>query len=473
MTPEKRERRDHAVVLGAGIAGLLAARVLSESYASVTVVERDELSANATPRNGVRQGQHIHMFMSSGTEALEQLFPGILGELRAGGATVCDEGDLSRIRMLIGSREMFNRSGKFNDRGTFKLYLATRPFLESHVRQHVQLIDNVKFLDGHDVIEPMTEEFRVTGVRVARRSTGLVTTLIADLVVDATGRTPRTQTFLDRLGCKRPAEVRMASPVTYASQLLHVSDDVDLDKLTFMNPAPGHPHGGAIARCENGAVMMTLGRFNLDEPPTTFTEMISFAEQFVPSEVMDTIRLAVPIGDVHTYRYREAVWRRYDQIRQFPQGLLVIGDAICSLDPIKGQGMTMALVEALTLRDSLVGGDAELARRYFDAVGRRIGAVWQQNKIAAPLFTTIPANASAAQRIAWRLAAWWTGKMMIAAREDIRITETILRVSHLHDSPSLMRRPAFMLRVLRHSWRRHDTPAQTPRRQLAVSGALS
>ncbi|TDZ94388.1 FAD-dependent oxidoreductase [Mycobacteroides salmoniphilum] len=470
MTPETREHRDHAVVLGAGMAGLLAARVLSESYASVTVVERDELGADATARTGVRQGQHIHMFMSSGTEALEQLFPGILAELRADGATVCDEGDLSRVRMLIGPHEMFNRSEKFSDPGTFKLYLTTRPFLESHVRQNVRLIDNVRFLDGHDVIEPMTEEHRVTGVRVARRSTGLVTTLIADLVVDATGRTPRTQTFLDRLGCERPAEVRMTSPVTYASQLLHLPDDVNLDKLTFFNPAPEHPHGGAIARCENGTVMMTLGKFNQDEPPTTFAEMISFAEQFVPTELLDTVRSAVPIGDVHTYRYREAVWRRYDQIQQFPEGLLVIGDAICSLDPIKGQGMTMALVEAVTLRDCLIAGDAELARRYFGAVGRRINAVWQQNKMAAPLFTGTPANASVTQRIAWRLLAWWALTMMSAAREDIRITETILRVSHLHDSPSLMRRPAFLLRVLRHGRRRHDVPVHVPQRQFAVSG---
>ncbi|ORA63603.1 FAD-dependent oxidoreductase [Mycobacteroides franklinii] len=471
MTPEKRERRDHAVVLGAGMAGLLAARVLSETYESVTVVERDELRAAADPRGGVPQGQHIHMFMSSGTQALDQLFPGIRDELRSDGATVCDEGDLSRIRMLIGSREMFNRSGTFSDPETFKLYLATRPFLELHVRQRVQRLGNVKFLDGHDVIEPMTEGQRVTGVRVARRSTGLVTTLISDVVIDATGRTPRTQTFLDRLGYARPAEVRMASPVTYASQLLHIADDADLDKLTFFNPAPGLPYGGAIARCENGTVMMTLGTFNLDEPPATFDEMISFAEQFVPDELLDTIRAAVPIGDVRIFRYREAVWRRYDQMEQFPDGLLVIGDAICSLDPIKGQGMTMAVFEAVALRNCLFEGDAGLAHRYFHAVGRRINAVWQQNTLSAPLFTEMPANASFSHRMLWKLMAWWSDKMMMAARNDIRITETILRVNNLHDSPSLMRRPAFSLRVLRYCWRRHETPAvPAPRRHLALSG---
>lgn len=244
MTPHVRDHRDHAVVLGAGMAGLLAARVLSESYASVTVVERDELHKVGAARSGVPQGHHIHMFTAAGTQGLEKLFPGILDELRTDGATVCDEGDLSRIRMLLGTHEMFNRTKKFSDPETFKLYLTTRPFLEFHVRQRVQRLGNVKFLDGHDVIEPMTAEHRITGVRVARRSTGLVTTLICDLVVDATGRTPRTQTFLDRLGFARPTETRVASPVTYASQLLHVSRDTDLDKLIFLDAAPGRPFGG-------------------------------------------------------------------------------------------------------------------------------------------------------------------------------------------------------------------------------------
>ncbi|OHU23520.1 epoxide hydrolase [Mycobacteroides chelonae] len=470
MTPDKREHRDHAVVLGAGMAGLLAARVLSESYETVTVVERDDLKT-AAARSGVPQGRHIHMFMSSGTQGLERLFPGIRDELQTNGATVCDEGDLSRITMLIGSREIFPRSGKFRDPETLRLYLATRPFLEMHVRQRVQRLDNVKFLDGHDVIEPMTEGHRVTGVRVARRSTGLVTTLISDLVIDATGRTPRTQTFLDRLGYPRPATVRVESPVTYASQLLHVSDDTDMDKLTFFNPAPGRPYGGAIARCENGTVMLTLGKFNLDEPPSTFDEMISFAAQFVPERLLDTIRSAVPIGDVHVFRYREALWRRYDQMEQFPEGLLVIGDAICSQDPIKGQGMTMALLEAVALRDCLFEGDAQLARRYFRTVGRHINTVWQHNKLSAPLFTAMPADIPLTQRVLWKLTAWWSDRVMIAARNDIQITETILRVNNMHDSPLLMRRPAFLVRVLRHCWRRHDTHVTTaPERQLVLAG---
>ncbi|WP_100492696.1 FAD-dependent oxidoreductase [Mycobacteroides abscessus] len=471
MTPHVRDHRDHAVVLGAGMAGLLAARVLSESYASVTVVERDELHKVAAARSGVPQGHHIHMFMAAGTQGLEQLFPGILDELRTDGATVCDEGDLSRIRMLLGTHEMFNRTKKFSDPETFKLYLTTRPFLEFHVRQRVQRLGNVKFLDGHDVIEPMTAEHRITGVRVARRSTGLVTTLICDLVVDATGRTPRTQTFLDRLGFARPAETRVASPVTYASQLLHVSEDTDLDKLTFLNAAPGRPFGGAIARCENDTVMMTLGQFNLDEPPTTFAEMITLAEQFVPHAVVETLRTAEPVGAVHNFWYRDAVWRRYDEMDGFPEGLLVIGDAVCSLDPIGGQGMTMALLEAAALRDCLFEGDADLARRYFQTVGKRISTAWKHNRMTAPLHSSAPDSATFGQRVKWNLMAWWSAKMLMAARNDIAITETILRVNNMQDAPQSMRRPTFVLRVLRHCWRRHETStAPAPQRQLTLSG---
>ncbi|MBB4855856.1 2-polyprenyl-6-methoxyphenol hydroxylase-like FAD-dependent oxidoreductase [Mycobacteroides chelonae] len=185
---------------------------------------------------------------------------------------------------------------------------------------------------------------------------------------------------------------------------------------------------------------------------------------------METLRSAVPIGDVHTFWYRDAVWRRYDQMEQFPEGLLVVGDAICSLDPIRGQGMTMAILEAITLRDCLFEGDTGLARRYFHAVGRRIDTVWQQNRMAAPLYTAAPADAPFTQRVLWTSRAWWSAKMLIAARNDIRITERILRVSNLCDSPSQMRRPIFVLRVLRHCWRRHDAPVQLARRELALSG---
>jgi len=162
---------DRAVVLGAGMAGLLAARVLSEFYGTVTLVERDVLPDAPAQRRGVPHGRHLHALSSSGSHALEQLFPGLLDDLVAAGANVCDEGNLSRVSMQVGGHEL-NRSGTFAEPSALVLYIASRPLLESHVRQRVRAIDNVTVLDGHDVVEPIADQpHRVTGARVANRET--------------------------------------------------------------------------------------------------------------------------------------------------------------------------------------------------------------------------------------------------------------------------------------------------------------
>jgi 2-polyprenyl-6-methoxyphenol hydroxylase-like FAD-dependent oxidoreductase len=162
MTPPNT--RKHAVVLGAGMAGLLAARVLSEFYETVTIVERDTLSSDPVQRKGIPQGHHVHAFMSAGSHVLGQLFPGLLDELVDAGADVWNDGDLSRVCLRFGGYA-FKNSGRFADPPASATYLATRPFLETHVRRRVRAIDNVLILDGHDAVAPVAEApHRVAGV---------------------------------------------------------------------------------------------------------------------------------------------------------------------------------------------------------------------------------------------------------------------------------------------------------------------
>ena len=190
---------ERAIVLGASMAGLLAARVLSEFYGTVTLVERDVLPEAPAHRRGVPQGRHMHALLSSGSHALGQLFPGLLDELVAAGANVLDEGDLSRASMRTRGHEL-NRSTTFTDPASVVVYLASRPFLESHVRRRVRAIANVTILDGHDVVAPVAAHpHQITGARVVNRNTGHETVLDAELVVDAMGRGARTPAFLENL----------------------------------------------------------------------------------------------------------------------------------------------------------------------------------------------------------------------------------------------------------------------------------
>src|SRR5579884_1942288 len=163
------EGAKRAVVCGAGMAGLFAARVLAEFYETMTLVERDRLPSDASQRQGVPQGRHFHALSIGGADLLQRLFPGVVDAMVAAGATVCDDGNLSRISFWAGGHEL-NRSGRFTNPRV--LVSASRPLLECHVRQRVRALPNVVVLDGHDVVGPIASQpDRITGARVVNRDT--------------------------------------------------------------------------------------------------------------------------------------------------------------------------------------------------------------------------------------------------------------------------------------------------------------
>ena len=185
--------REAAVVCGASMAGLLAARVLSDFYGSVTLVERDVLPEQAIQRRGVSQGQHLHALMTRGSRALGALFPGLFDDLVAAGATFIDGADPAVAYVRVGDH-VLARSGEFTKPKDLAISLASRPLLEAHVRRRVRALENVTVLDGHEVIEPIVgRPDRVTAVRVADCETGIEHRLDADLVINATGRSARTE----------------------------------------------------------------------------------------------------------------------------------------------------------------------------------------------------------------------------------------------------------------------------------------
>lgn len=451
-----RQLGDHAVVLGAGMAGLLAAGVLSEFYATVTVVERDQLPVLPRQRRGIRQGEHLHSLLSRGTHTLEYLFPGFLDELVAGGATVLDDGDLSRIDACFGPYGL-NRTKKFADPEALTMYLASRPFLEFHVRRRVHALGNVRFLDEHDVVEPIAATpNRITGVRLVDRATGDDTPLNADLVVDAMGRAARTPAFLEKLGYGRPEERRSTTHATYSSQLLHIPEGVIAERMVLF---PGKSMRGGLAAYEDGSWMLTAGRLAIDtDPPTDFAGMKAVMEEYAPLHVLAALRSAKPLSDVAVFRYSGAVWRRYDQMARFPAGLLVVGDALCSLNPVHGQGITMAALEAVALQEHLLQPD-EKPQQFFRDVATHIGPAWAMNQASDRESSAVHGRRSLARR----LQSWGINQMMKAAKNDIVLTERMLRVAHLVDPPSRLRDPALLRRaVLGNMRRRPAKPAQTP-----------
>ena len=439
------------MVLGAGMAGLLAARVVSEFYDTVTVVERDELPRTPMQRKGIPQGHHLHRLLSRGSQLVGEFFPGLLDELVAAGAHV-DDGDLSRVYVRIG-RHGLPRSGKFRDPAALITYATSRPFLECHVRRRVCDIENVVMLDGHEVVEPIAPTpQRITGVRVMHRSTGDQLALDADLVVDAMGRGARTPAFLEKLGYGRPPERHCDAPATYASQFLRMPPDLIAERLMMVPPLAGKP-GGLLAAAEHDTWVLSVGQLDTEwAPPTDLAELLCVAERFTPPSIMKGLRTAEPIGDVAVFRHRGATWRRYEKMPRFPAGWLVIGDALCSLNPIHGQGMTIAALQALALREHLSAVDADgQPQRFFSAAARHIGPTWAANQVRDN-----PPLAGASDR-GWskKLTGWAARQALEAARNDVAFTEVFLRVNHLVDPPDRLRDPRLIGRVIAANlWRR-------------------
>jgi 2-polyprenyl-6-methoxyphenol hydroxylase-like FAD-dependent oxidoreductase len=432
---------DHAVVLGASMAGLLTARTLADFFDTVTVVERDALPDGAANRRGVPQGAHLHALLARGAQVLEQLLPGLLDELVLDGAPFFDGRDLSRLHYNLGGH-LVVRTGAVEG---LTAYLPSRPFLEFHVRRRIRAIPNITLLDAHDVVAltSTADHTRITGARAANRHNGEESTLTADLVVDATGRGSRTPAWLESLGYGRPVEEHVVVHLTYASQLLQIPPGTLHEMAFLVGAVPGRPTGMGLLGCEHDTWLFTTIGMAGHEPPRDRAEMWAFAEELMPAHALAAVRAAKPIGEVAGHRVPSSQWRRYDKMRRFPDGLLVTGDAICSFNPVYGQGMTVAALEALALRDCLSRGTSELSRRYFPAAARPIRQAWQ---LAAGGDLALP-EIEGARPFSTRLLNGYVDRVLTAAEFDPAAMEQFIRVTSLVDPATRLLRPAMMWRA--------------------------
>ena len=255
---------ERAVVIGASMAGLLAAHVLADSYAQVTVIDRDELPEAPIHRRGVPHGRHLHALAARGQQALEELLPGLTAELVADGAPVGDLLDDARF-YLSGHRLRQAHSG-------LMILCASRPLLEHHVRARVRARPNLRLLDRCDVVGLVTspDGRRVTGVRVLRRADGSAEELLdADLVVDASGRSSRTPAWLEALGYPRPPKDEVRIGLGYATRTYRLpAAAIDGNLAILVAGTPQHPRTGAMQRLEGDRWMVTLAGILGDHPPT-------------------------------------------------------------------------------------------------------------------------------------------------------------------------------------------------------------
>jgi 2-polyprenyl-6-methoxyphenol hydroxylase-like FAD-dependent oxidoreductase len=342
---EKQKRFDthHAIVIGGSMAGLLAARVLSEHFERVTIIERDPLIDDAKPRKGAPQGRHVHALLAGGAAIVGAYFPGLFAALAQDGSLQVRVADIRRYQ--LGMRVAAVPS-------PVKTLWQSRPFLEQHVRTALSARNNVQILDRCSVTRLLTDGERVTGV-VLRHGSGqqCEEELAASLVVDASGRGSRAPQWLASLGYGQVEESRVKIDVGYASRIYRCPAQLKSDwrvLITLGNP-PDNKRAGVIFPIEGGYWMVTLAGWQRDYPPNDDAGFLEYARSLARPDLYEAIKEAEPITPIAEYKYSANRWRHFERLTRQPEGFIAMGDAVCAFSPVYGQGMTVAAIEAKTL----------------------------------------------------------------------------------------------------------------------------
>lgn len=348
------QQQRQAIVIGGSIAGLLAARVLTEHFDHVILIERDNYPDTPDFRPGVPQGRHVHVLLLRGQQELEKLFPGITAKLLAQGAISYDPG-----------RELYFRypSGWLpRSRSSIIGYTCTRLLIEWQIHQELLKDEHITFLESHEVVGLLADEnaYRVNGVRTRKRDItihveGVQEELLADLVVDASGRESHAPRWLQELGYLPPEETEINAFLGYATRTYALPSDEERDwrGLVVMHDVPRNLRGGLIWEVEGGRWMVVLAGSGRDYPPTDEEGFTDFMRSLVDPMVYEEIKKTHPLTPIYGYRRTTNRFRHFERLQHRPERFVVLGDAFCAFNPIYGQGMTVAALGAITLRDTL------------------------------------------------------------------------------------------------------------------------
>ncbi len=447
-TPEPRSdttpRFDRAVVIGASVSGLAAARVLSEVCREVLVVDRDARPAETfdpgpaaepegfAPRRGAPQGAHSHILLKGGQDVLEQLFPGILEEWGREGVAPLD----------FSKDVAWHQYGGWKPRflSDFRLYPQRRPDLEARIRRRVRALDNVDLVWRTRASQLRLEgDGQVRGVRLEPvGSEGEPRDVPCQLVVDASGFGSRTPAWLEEAGYARPAEEVVPLGLTYTSaQFRPAPHAVWWNwRMMFVPPGPGCPRGGMISAVDEGVWTVSLYGYGGQQAPTDDEGFRGFAETLSSEALWAALAGAERLTPLVQFRVKEQRRRRYDRLARVPSGLLVMGDAVARVDPAYGQGMSAALLQASYLREELESARPlqDLTSRFHRAVARVVDVPWALAN---------PRREGAAAMRAYRRS------FLQASAEVPALHRTFLEVQQMTASPKAFFRPAALLRWAR------------------------
>jgi 2-polyprenyl-6-methoxyphenol hydroxylase-like FAD-dependent oxidoreductase len=438
----QHQKSGRAIVIGGSMAGLLAARVLADHFESVTVIERDARTATPEFRRGVPQGRHAHGLLLRGQQTVFRLFPGIRELLLATGARAFNMGrDMRWLHFGVWKR-------RYNSQ--LDGIAASRPLIEWTICEQVRRWPGVQILNEWSFEGLKFEGGRVAGVRAHPRGEP-ATELHADLVIDASGRGSRTPAELQACGFARPEETNVRIDVGYATGIFRTPEAPRDWKMLYVIARPPAKRGALILPLEPDAGgnrwMATVVGMHGDHPPGDAAGFLEFARSLPAPDIYEALKRAEPLSEIVRYGYAASRRRHYEKLRRFPEGLLVLGDALCSFNPIYGQGMSAASMYADVLAQCLQeqGGRDGLWRNFFSRAARVADMPWQLATGEDFRFRETIGPRSPILRF----LQWYTGKVLIACGRDELIAERFYEVMHLLKPPSAVFSPDVIWRLIR------------------------
>jgi 2-polyprenyl-6-methoxyphenol hydroxylase-like FAD-dependent oxidoreductase len=422
-----------AIVVGASIAGLSTARVLSDHVDRVEIVERDVLALTPEPRRGVPQGRHAHAVLAAGERLIDAWFPGIIEHLEAQGAV-----------RTSGLDAWWHQGGAYKVRADWggSAISASRPCLEMTVRQHLLRRPNVTIADGVSVDGLIVDDGRVNGVVIDGCE------LRSDLVVDCSGRHTRFLDQLDTVGFPMPEMSTVKIDMAYGTRILRRrSDDFDgAFGIVIGGPAHGH-RLGVLLPLEGDRWILTLCGFHGDVPPTDDEGFRAFARSLPAPLLADVLDRAEPLSPVMSHRLPSSQRRHFEKLRRAPAGFAALGDAVCSFNPVYGQGMSSAALQAEALGVAIARhgvGSQPMVRDFYRRAAKvvtnpwtiAVGADFAHPKTSGPK----PAGTDVVNR--------YIAKVQLATHVSPVVNTQMMKVQNLLAAPQSMMKPSMVLRVL-------------------------
>ncbi len=447
MMNTQKKVGSHALVIGGSLAGLFAARVLADSFDNVTILDRDIFPATPDHRKGVPQSYHAHGLLPTAFPILEQLFPGIMNDLRANGAATASNMVPLAIVSPKGLLPLPKRPGE--------TISFSRPLLEWQVRDRVSKRPEVRIIANTEAtgLLAMEDRTHVIGIQMHERGQeDRITRLYADLVVDASGRHSKAPQWLVELGYDAPPVETINSNLRYASRFYAKPEQFPAEWLNLIvNGPPPNKHAGLILSVDRGRWHVTLGGMAGIVPPIDEDGFLRWARDLPDPTIYEALRIAQPLTPIRGYGTPENHLRHFERMQRWPPGFIVIGDAVCAFNPIYGQGMTVSALDAMTLKGCLQEQQrsprADFEQNFQQQLAETISPAWllaTSEDLRIPTVRLRGARPNSGLRLLHR----YLDLVLYSAIVDPEIAQEYFNVLTLATPPRSLVRPRMVAHVL-------------------------